>query len=443
MYSEEERAKWRKMFRQWKETGESPWDAGIRKEQPDATTVQRQEPVQPIKRNFIAEAQRKHAAEAVGPDTRSSYQRKQSQTAKQYANQQYQKAKDDAKRAEGMGQMMKTISPSTYVEAATGQDLGTVGRLVTDAAVFGLPQLLKYGAVKAAASPMMQYARYPIGKIRFGFDAQLPTLYRKVKSLPTIENGMIKISTPQNRFAFENGYGEESPLITNFTTDAPVRSHSAGNWDRGVTLAIPGKKLLGKNVISTRPSDTFTYGNDIQVSVGDVSAITGRQKEIDFLTSHGINTITSDNLKTKFAEDAANYMQDIAKVRATYPRVFSQKGIVLLKPKTPIEDFSNYASEVEKTSREFFASPSLKDYKFMDYVFNPRYTSETMPVYNVSSLESLNQAPQLGEWVGEDTKRMYLLDANRWKNVMYDPSTSAESQFRQELNIGLKPEYRK
>lgn len=52
MYTEEERAKWRKMFKQWKETGESPWDAGIRKEQPDATTVQRQEPVQPIKRQY-------------------------------------------------------------------------------------------------------------------------------------------------------------------------------------------------------------------------------------------------------------------------------------------------------------------------------------------------------------------------------------------------------
>jgi hypothetical protein len=130
-------------------------------------------------------------------------------------------------------------------------------------------------------------------------------------------------------------------------------------------------------------------------------------------------------------------------VRATYPRVFGQKGIVLLKPKTPIEDFSNYAAEVENASRDFFISPTLKDYKFMDYVFRPKYTSETMPVYNVSSLESLNQAPQLGEWVGEDTKRMYLLDANRWKNVMYDPSTPAESQFRQGLNIGLKPEYRK
>lgn len=32
MYTDEERAKWRRMFKQWKETGESPWSAGIRKE---------------------------------------------------------------------------------------------------------------------------------------------------------------------------------------------------------------------------------------------------------------------------------------------------------------------------------------------------------------------------------------------------------------------------
>lgn len=142
MYTEEERAKWRELVARWK-AGEKVFDAGKRIENTDATTVQRQEPVQPIKRNFIAEAQRKHAAEAVGPDTRSSYQRKQSQAAKQYANQQYQKAKDDAKRAEGLEQMMKTVSPSTYVEAATGQDLGTVGRLATDAATFGLPSVVK------------------------------------------------------------------------------------------------------------------------------------------------------------------------------------------------------------------------------------------------------------------------------------------------------------
>ncbi len=157
MYTEEERAKWRELVARWK-AGEKVFDAGKRIEKTDATTVQRQEPVQPIKRNFIAEAQRKHAAEVVGPDTRSSYQRKQSQAAKQYANQQYQKAKDDVKRAEGLEQMMKTVSPSTYVEAATGQDLGTAGRLITDAAFFGSPSLIKQGFNFASK----QYGKYAV-----------------------------------------------------------------------------------------------------------------------------------------------------------------------------------------------------------------------------------------------------------------------------------------
>ena len=38
---------------------------------------------------------------------------------------------------------MKTVSPSTYVEAAIGTDLGGAGRLATDVAAFGAPGLLK------------------------------------------------------------------------------------------------------------------------------------------------------------------------------------------------------------------------------------------------------------------------------------------------------------
>lgn len=153
MFTEEERAKWRQLVARWK-AGEKVFDAGKRIEKTDATTVQRQEPVQPIKRNFIAEAQRKHAAEAVGPDTRSSYQRKQAQVAKQYANQQYEKAKNEQKAQEGFENLMKLAAPSTYVEAATGQDLGVAGRLVTDAVAFGLP-----GAAKSIAGSTMQYGR--------------------------------------------------------------------------------------------------------------------------------------------------------------------------------------------------------------------------------------------------------------------------------------------
>lgn len=51
MFTEEERAKWRQLVARWK-AGEKVFDAGKRIEKTDATTVQRQEPVQPIKRQY-------------------------------------------------------------------------------------------------------------------------------------------------------------------------------------------------------------------------------------------------------------------------------------------------------------------------------------------------------------------------------------------------------
>lgn len=51
MFTEEERAKWRELVARWK-AGEKVFNAGKRIEKTDATTVQRQEPIQPIKRQY-------------------------------------------------------------------------------------------------------------------------------------------------------------------------------------------------------------------------------------------------------------------------------------------------------------------------------------------------------------------------------------------------------
>lgn len=300
-------------------------------------------------------------------------------------------------------------------------------------------------AIATSTNPNMQYVRYGLGKINgwvHGYNPKLPTLYRKVKGMPTLENGKVIISTPYNRFAYESGFGQESPLITNFSSDIPVRRHPDGNWNWAPTLAMPGESLLGKNVISTRPSDIFTFGDNISVPVKKVTAITGRQKELDYFKDLGIKTLTSPESQSSFGEDLATYMADVRKARARNARILERKKMGHLTPKRkwPEKDFNNYASEIQKVTRTNFRNPTIKDYEFMDYVFNPQYTSEVVP--NMDITEAVTLYPSLvGSWFGNSGRRMYIANPDEWVNVMYDPYSPAEALFRKSKGIDLKPEW--
>ena len=140
---------------------QSPWQPIILKN--DNTSIQRPMIIQPIKRDFIAEAQRKHSAEAISQDNRTSDQRKRDNKEADYKHQQYQKAKDDQKRAEGFENLMKLTSPSTYAEAITGQQLTPAGKLAFDVGVFGLAggakSLLTRGGSKAVSKSVVGEAR--------------------------------------------------------------------------------------------------------------------------------------------------------------------------------------------------------------------------------------------------------------------------------------------
>jgi hypothetical protein len=85
----------------------------------------------------------------------------------------------------------------------------------------------------------------------------------------------------------------------------------------------------------------------------------------------------------------------------------------------------------------------MKDYEFMDYVFRPKYSSQTIPKTDNFTLKVLDEYPLFGEWLGSTERRRYLEQPWRWNNIMYDPLTAAENEFRSSLNIGLKPEYKK
>lgn len=312
----------------------------------------------------------------------------------------------------------------------------SIGEGAMVASTFASPELEPlvyptYQAIKNIASsvltsnvPAMQYLRYPIGKVIYGMDAQFPTLYRKVKSMPTepVDN-IVQISNPNNRFMF-SANKQESPIITNFTYDAPVRKHSSGNWDSGFTLAMPGRKtLLGKNVISTEPSDLFTYGDNIKLPLKDITLISGDPKEVALANQYGYKTITSPKLQQLYLEGDSPGVQ----FTAANGRKFNLRK----------QEMSAYAKEVENTTRQLFKSPTAKDVDFMNFVLQPKIKGQ---VYDPNMLDYLinNGIGEFGDRIGNAELRSYLLDPSRWNHILYDPATHAEARFRESMGIDLK-----
>lgn len=262
--------------------------------------------------------------------------------------------------------------------------------------------------------------RYYAGKLYYGTDVEIPALYRKINSSPIVKDGKVQITTPNNRFAYISN-GEENPIITNMTTDAPVRSNNGGNWDSADVLAFPGKTLLGKNVISTRPSDTFTFGDNITVPASKVTFYSGDKNILAKAEKEGIRTVTTPTLQKVIddAEELANFT-----------------GIQLRKP-----NYVAYTNEMQRLTRENHRSPTLKDYKFMDWVFQPKYKSEVYPFQDLSNIQmnDLGLLPEvISKRLGNTTSRKYLLNPKEWRNVLYDPATTAEWDFRSSKGIDLK-----
>lgn len=342
--------------------------------------------------------------EVVSTDNRSNAQRRLDWKKDKQTRQYHQQQKNSQAFEEGVNAMTKLISPSTYVGAAaralTGD--GTFGSNLTSGTGFndpaaniafdlaspytinkGLTSLNKIAnlgkSVYYSNTPSGQYLRFVGGKLKYGFDAKLPDLIRRTEK-PMLRtnvmrrNSPIRVSPIENRFRFEDT-GEFSPVITNFTTDLPVIPNNGGSWEGFNIGIIKGNQLLGKNVISTRPMDTFTYGDKIIVPKRNITIIPNVNK-------NGI--VPEQELMKKF--------------------------------------FENYKR------------PTLKDYKFMDYVFRPKYTSEVIPNTKLT-FENASAHP-LGKYLFDGDMRQRINQP--FKNVMYDIAPTVESEFRNDLGIVLR-----
>ena len=346
----------------------------------------------------------KRRNEVVSTDNRSNAQRLLDWKKDKQTRQYHQQQKNNQAFEEGVNAMTKLISPSTYVGAAaralTGD--GTFGSNLTSGTGFndpaaniafdlaspyiinkGLTSLNKIAnlgkSVYYSNTPTGQYLRFVGGKLKYGFDAKLPDLIRRTEK-PMLRinvmrrNSPIRVSPIENRFRFEDT-GELSPVITNFSTDLPVIPNNGGSWEGFNIGIIKGNQLLGKNVISTRPMDTFTYGDKIIVPKRNITIIPNVDK-------NGI--VPEQELMKKF--------------------------------------FENYKR------------PTLKDYKFMDYVFRPKYTSEVIPNTKLT-FENASAHP-LGKYLFDGDMRQRINQP--FKNIMYDIAPTVESEFRNDLGIVLR-----
>lgn len=250
-------------------------------------------------------------------------------------------------------------------------------------------------------NPNAQYLRYIGGKFKYGFDAKIPDLYRRYLTLPDMRGRYTILSPIDNRFAYKTG--DVSPLITNFTTDYPVLPNNGGDWSLRPILKIPGNTLLGKNVISTRPSDTFVFGDNIKVPTRNIQVF-------DRNTSQELYEAFQNAKKNGESRRIGRFLFDKPR---DYGREFEQ---ALLKAATNGD------------------RPRLKDYQFMDYVLRPKYTSQ---VHDVNVLNSKNLPDDILDAMSNAQSRTQLLDGH-YENVIYDPSSPVESQFRKSQGIVLR-----
>lgn len=251
------------------------------------------------------------------------------------------------------------------------------------------------------AHPILeQYPRYVVGKFKYGFDAQLPQLIRRTEtplSKSSAFSNQVYWTNPKSRFAYMDL--KPSPPITNMTTDQSVLRHGRDSWEGMDYNILPGKYLLGKHVVSTRPMDTFTFGDVWKVPKKDVVTISGRNPD--------------SPMHTLFSN-----AKDGDKAKGLYEQALQ--------------------AEAEKVLRH----PTAKDYQFMDYVFRPQYSSNVMDKSVLRGKDFGEVFPTelpefMREVVSSSEARTHLYNKGLWHNVYYDPKPDVEARFRDAHGIEL------
>lgn len=129
-----------------------------------------------------------------------------------------------------------------------------------------------------------------------------PELLRKIKNNIDITDNKIQISNPSPR---------RSEIITNFTTDRPVVSHSSGNWDSYDLFVFNPKIVKGKQPKSIEPSDTFYVGENITAKPNQATLISGNKSKLIKAKEEGLSTLSSTKLRKIYDDMNSEYLKGL------------------------------------------------------------------------------------------------------------------------------------
>lgn len=302
-----------------------------------------------------------------------------------------------------------------HVGLAGKSMLNTAGRVVEN----GLHKMVRPMLVSKAIDRMSlltnnKSLKQPYTHIRHIFpninSKRFPIMYRKTSHLPELIDDNVDLTS--NRIRMQNG---STPInITNMTSDVPVRSHSKGNWDSKDVYAFPGNVLKDKNVISTRPSDTFIVNELLHTPKAQTILISGNPRSLQYAADTGIPFYTNSRLQELYN-----------------PELIHRTGTFNDKLYRP--DNSAYSREIENITRELFPSPTIKQYREMDKILKPEYTSNVFKKFNLNDMTD-NRLPLLE--LGNSSVNRYM-NPEYWSKskIIYAPASRIESEWRDLHNI--------
>ena len=318
-----------------------------------------------------------------------------------------------------------------------GGAIGGLGANMTPRLIAGDAYTTVGGKFGYYGNPLQRFTGTVGRRLNLNTKARNPELLRKISEpAPINSNGTIQVSNPTPRANFAR---------TNFTTDRPVVSHSAGNWDHMDLNIFDPKITRGLKPASIEPSDTFYPFANITAKPSQTTLVSGNKLALVNAQDKGMSTLSSPKLRQIYEDMQAQYLGYLTRYSRMTPL---QRRLAKTDFKENVSSASKkaYAEEIQKLQSKR-GTPTIKDYRKIE--------EDTGLDAGVVDIKNLN--PELVDKIANSKgyftypngrvtssyhyPRTYndkaVLNRMPYNKVFYDPASPVEEQWA--IKNGFKP----